>query len=490
MRLRTCLLASLAPAFVGGCATVSSDTIGETWKHPGPGQLTQVTQDAPLIEFRDDCPDSADPCEKPPAAAPAASADSSAGGPRPKAANIGNGIAYFLPRQLARVTVKRSSKTLADKIGDVGKKQLALTAANAAHAAAEADLVQVTQALAKNPEDARIRDLLLEERTRIIKRRDDAKKAAEDAAKAHQAAIDAVTAMKVDTVGNDITVLVELLPPSADPNYGFRLSPQHNVFRDDEQKIEITAAGLLTSTDITATDRTGDFLVELAGIAGAALAVAKDAGGSPCTMPEQVISIVDLTNEADMARLASDLRCMRVKLSVAGSPGEQVKPLSLTAPAQGIFYRTPIEVPVRIEHCPDQCAAGDWVLREVRYLPLPQAGPISMLPQNAGIMTKTRYQLGFKDGILVKYDASRPSEAIRIAETPMRMIDSFFGGISKVISLRTGYNDELSEMSASDLARLQSLARNEAVLDEFEKCAAEKRAAGNSILPCLPEEEE
>ena len=202
---------------------------------------------------------------------------------------------------------------------------------------------------------------------------------------------------------------------------------------------------------------------------------------------EQVVSVVDFARDSDVRQLNADLHCSGVKISVAGSLGEQVKTLGNYPLQAAIMYRTPIEVPLRIEICAIPCnSPSDWQLREVRYLSLPQAGPISMLPQNAGIMTKTRYINAFKDGMLVKYDSSRPSEAIRIAETPVRLIDSFFGGVSKVISLRTGRNDQEAKLSASDLALLQALERDQAIREAFDKCATEKRAAGETILACLP----
>ena len=85
----------------------------------------------------------------------------------------------------------------------------------------------------------------------------------------------------------------------------------------------------------------------------------------------------------------------------------------------------------------------------------------------------------------MSYDADRPSEALEVARTPMRLINGLFTGFSKIVSLRTGRNEQLSALSASELATLQTLERDRATVEAYRVCAAAKRAEGESVLPCL-----
>jgi hypothetical protein len=273
-----------------------------------------------------------------------------------------------------------------------------------------------------------------------------------------------------------VTLKVELLPPSADPAQAFRLSPRHTVFRDDEQKLAISSNGLLTSTDITATDRTGEVIVELATGAGALSGLGGKVKSNrpdetkPKACPVETgeyTGVIDFTNATALGVLNDDILCMGVRLTAEGkywpatSRPEVQQAKTFYAAIEGIVYRTPIEVQVRVEKCTEPLgacgnAASNWRTAEVMTLSLPQAGPISYLRQDAGFLTKVKYDVAFKDGIPVNYASSRPSELLAGARVPMQLINGFFGGVSKVISLRTGVNNDKAAFATSQLALLNS----------------------------------
>ena len=102
-----------------------------------------------------------------------------------------------------------------------------------------------------------------------------------------------------------------------------------------------------------------------------------------------------------------------------------------------------------------------WVSIETVSLKLPQAGPISVIRQNAGAFVKSEYNLAFEDGILTEYSSDRPSEILAVAETPLKVIDGFFEGISQVISLRTGRANDLAALSDAQLRLLNSRSAEE-----------------------------
>ena len=73
---------------------------------------------------------------------------------------------------------------------------------------------------------------------------------------------------------------VDLLPVQADRRRRFALQPAHNELRDDTLKIGLTPTSLLTTGDVTAVDQTGQIIVDLAGVAGAAAGVGRKGDGA------------------------------------------------------------------------------------------------------------------------------------------------------------------------------------------------------------------
>lgn len=498
---RTLMLAGASLA-LAGCHTVESRPIAAALQRATPGAISSGSGATPILDGGD-CADGPQPtCDNGSRAAPASPA--LAGPPGPETFELNpddDGMIYFLPRQLAKIVAKRTTKKLSEAVADLAKAQTAVDTAKARQASLEKEQAAIEAqrlAQAANAGAVAIYDARLKELAPLIA---EAKAATTNAQGGFKGKADALAALRIQGLDGDpetdiVTVTVELPPLSADPAFGFRLRALHGIQRDDEHKLVVTQGGLLTSTDIVATDRTGDILVEFAMIAGAlsgfggpkvGLDGAKDS--DPClTAPNEVISIIDFADPADVAQLERDLECLKIRLRPAAAVRTRYTELKAsTRPAPGIATRMPVEVPIRIEQCSRmQCGAGDYRLREVRYLPLPQAGPIGFVKQEAGLFTKTQYKLGFKDGVLVSYDANRPSELLEIARTPMRLIDGFFSSFSKVISLRTGRNDEVVAMSASELATMMALSRDQSASEAFLACVRAKTAAGETVDACLP----
>lgn len=392
--------------------------------------------------------------------------------------NLG-GLTYFLPRQLARVTASRTESKLDDAVKTVTKAQSEAEAATAKVDAATGAIRQTEDAIvgldASAPGQAILSARLAAQKADLAAANATVvtKKAALDTAKKDLQT--AATAARTAGPGAyKVTLKIELLPPTADPRQAFVLRAHHSALRDDEQKLVVSPAGLLTSTDVTATDRTADILVEIATFAGAiasggATLIGKDDRELPphrdCTQsPDDFTAIVDFAEPASVQTLNNDLQCLGVRTSVSGrrwSDNSRPAPDSYYKDIQGIVYRTPVEVEVRIEKCTDKagaCAPDSltWFPTEVIALALPQAGPMTYVRQDAGFLTRSKYTLAFKDGILTNYDSSRPSEILEVARTPMRLLNAAFDGVSKVISLRTGQNNALAGLSTSQLALLNA----------------------------------
>jgi hypothetical protein len=397
------------------------------------------------------------------------------------AAAPGKGIAYFLPRQLAKVTVTRVKqadvklpKQMAAAIKAQKEAQDAVDAASAAVEEATAGVAAAENAIiaaASSPPDG----------MEILNRRLDEQQTALTAARHDLVTAQDSFASKTETIkALDLsadaeppapakqdylaTVAITLLPPSADPRHGFRMDPRHSWLRDDTHRLTLSATGLLTTSNVVAVDRTGDIVVALAQAIGAIGAIpakmgvlGANAANHPAPdecehVPSPVTLIVDFASSSEVNMANGYLNCMGVRLAIVSpNPTAPSFPAQSTARFDGIAYRTPVEQWVAIQVCAMEkvkdCHPMDgsvdparpmWRTSQVVALTLPQAGPISYLPQNAGFLTRTSYNAAFQDGMLTSYDDDRPSEALQLAGMPIRIIDGVFDGISHVISLRTG----------------------------------------------------
>lgn len=407
-----------------------------------------------------------------------------------------DGLAYFLPRQLATVVAKRTESRLSKAVAAVSKKQEAVASAEAAVAAAEKAVDDARTDLVNSPDSDTARRILGEQ---LAAREAELRVARKELTAAQTGLKAATDTLRTEAAASrsgapgayDVTLSISLLEPSADPEHFYRLTPRHSALRDDEHKLTVSRAGLLTTSDTTASDRTADILVEVATFAGAIT------GGPPskfaprdrrpatkdkdCKLaPDEFGGIVDFADQSQVDLLNDDLQCLGVKLTVEGKrwSADSAPALAPAGRIDGIVYRTPIELLVRVEKCTLTTGAcsksGDgWYPTQIIALALPQAGPISVVRQDAGIMTRSHYGLAFDHGILTSYDASRPSEALEVARTPMRLVQGAFDGISKVISLRTGRANNLTTLTAADIALLNARANQQVAVINNQRLLSE-----------------
>lgn len=447
MNEKQVLMAAFCLTLLGGCATVTSVPVG---------QINGATVDKP--------------------------------------AKIAPGLTYYLPRQLVKLTVVKTDPKASDLLTAQNGAKAAFEAAVAARTRIETDIASIKATIVRIADNVPVRDMLMDDLKKLeaalvaAKTKESETKAA--AAKATEAMI---THRSADLAGQGTNSLfsIELMPMAPDPDFAFRIDPKHSIFRDDKHKIEISTNGLLTSTDIVAVDRTGDILAELAVLAGYGVGGLRlDQGRNPCDgAPKRLVAIVDLARQEQINDFNKDVQCLGIKIDITnlGAKSTGLASSDLVAPVEGILYRPQVNVGLRVSYCgAPQC--GDiegWFLRETLSVPLPQFGAISPVPQRAGFMSRTSYQNTFKDGILVSYNADRPSELLEVARTPVRLIDGVFSGISKIISLQIGSNADRTELSGSERTAAQTLGRDAEKLRLYEECRTENQSTQQSLLPCF-----
>ena len=509
--------------------------------------------------------------------------------PGPTQPGENDGIAYFLPRQLAKVSVTRSNLNVENAIGTVAKAKTKLAAAEA-QLLLEDQKVQAARDKLRTAETPEGERLAREELNDARVRQQAQVTAVSSAQAAFVSASDKLSTAAADAQSdspNDfkVAVKISLLEPTADPRFGYRLNPRHMVLRDDTRDFVIGSNGLLKTSDIIATDRTVDVLAEFGALAGALSGLTgrqdgraeRDGSNQFCPgSPTSYTEVIDLAVVRDVNELNDDrLFCLGARLIVDRDDNwlDAGKPLgnnnTSDGSIDGIVYRTPVDVSVRIdrriisiddiewgEGSPPDVLAEDlgeraqlvgeaedalelksreleearadedpdriaqleeeyaeleadlidkkilyreaeafferslaisypedgWMPVETVYLSLPQAGPISVLRQDAGAFVKTEHELVFDNGILTEYSSDRPSEVLAVAETPLKVLNSFFEGVSQIISLRTGRANELAALSEAELKLANARAAEErGVITNQRLLSAEELALANQL---------
>jgi hypothetical protein len=179
----------------------------------------------------------------------------------------GRGTSYYLPMQVARITVER--KRVPPEEFMKAKKKEADELAKAASAAAKLKAQEVKQ---------------LEEKLKGLDGKPDAQKDVQkqlDIANAELAAL-----KKAETAANGVVAvaageiskgnfgeLVDAITIAIDPSipdrrHRYVIDLNHNMLSDDDWSIKTTPAGFLSTTDVKSTDKFPEIVVELARLAG------------------------------------------------------------------------------------------------------------------------------------------------------------------------------------------------------------------------------
>lgn len=436
------------------------------------------------------------------------------------------GLTYFLPTKLAKLTVTRAP------IEPEAEAQ-ALEAATLAVQAAKAD-VALKSAAAKDEQalldeldadaEARPAQTVTVERAKAAlavstKRLKTIEANAEEVGKAYEEALQSASCA--------YTGKLELLPAQADTSHRYVAQLRHNWLRDDTVKLAVTPAGLLSSSNVVAADRTGDILVEVAGALAGTSARSKTRKVIPqtwslppaqqpdCGEPQTLIQIFDPANESERKKVEANLEKAKYPLRVGpvntdqavqarGTDPLPVGPQAQTTSHSGttssgtetasgdravaeqileadrgaIFYRSPVPVTLTLE----QKVGGDWHVADALLAQLPQAGPISYIPTNGSAFVKTVDDVVFSDGVIVSWSPERPSEVLEVVRLPIKIATAILSAPAQILSLRVDYSSKakaLAEQQAAEIASTKTLSK-------LQKCLKDAQDAGSDGMSCLP----
>jgi len=426
------------------------------------------------------------------------------------------GLAYFLPMRLVKLTARKERIDLADLISKRDKKVVELAGLKAKAEAAARKLEQAETALAALAANA-----AAQARTDATRNVEAAKKDKEDADAAVPLVEQTVTTLhglivSARHTGATCRYLpqIEPLNVQGDRRMRFLLSPRHSEWRDDHLELAVGANGLLNNVKAVSVDQTGAAIVQLAGVAGlvagldlrgfAAPETPQAAAAGGCEGPLEIVQIFDPTDESAVLAVNRALLASKFPLTVA--PSVEGPALSRNAgsdsymPASGVrapglYYRTAAPLLLTIRELPHSVVGArqgagaatpaDGVSILGVLLTLPQAGPVSFLPYRASPFVETVNDVRIADGAVTSWTTDRPSAILAFASIPGQALDAFATAFSKAVAVRIDIRNQsgtLAQGRTDDFARE---VRGQVMVN----CVA-RATTDVERLACLPKEAE
>lgn len=424
------------------------------------------------------------------------------------------GVTYFLPTRLVTMSVITKAKD-EDKAKDKLKKaETAQAEGKKVKDAKAAELKEAEELLArikKQPasdaqkEAERLADVKV---TNAKAADENAGKMLDDLNAAAVLAQAGVDSNKGAGCLYDVSVKSGSLVP--DTRRMFRLNPSHSWLRDDQGTFKVTTAGLLSSTNVTATDQTGAILVETAGASSIGKASiletletgptnAECAATLPFTMTFDPLDVAaGGTARVDRELIGRNLPYLLfltpLPLSGQQTPSDNWLPSKKTT-IPGVAYRveTPMllnlyryslvtppkqgeppqaEVPVPQELNPLATALGGKKLAtidlvEASLISLPQAGPVGFVPMESAAFVKTVSNVEFENGMLKAWEYNRPSEVLEFVRLPVKIAKAVISIPAEIISVKVDYSSK------------------EVALLEKEKLLLEQQLKNQKLVACV-----
>ena len=441
---------------------------------------------------------------------------------------LASGVTYYLPKREVKITAERKLLKKDDLQKTIAAKKTELEAVNASIKTTEATIKTAGNRL-KAPSvqsNAAATATITEElaiATADLELANTKKTAVETEIKNAEASLRILGAGPANSCAFSYSAAIELLAPVADTRLRLVADAFHSPLRDDDTKLAVNNAGLFTTANVIAADRTGDILVEIA----SAFSGLGGGGGDPLAfeggpenadpaecgkLPTKFAYRLDPSDPAELATTNDELKeagfPFRLQVPpmadnytfsdarsdildrqrVVGKPkngNEHRYELGEALRHQGtkgaLFYRTALPQTIILRQCETgtDCSQDgkDTVPIEATITMLPQIGPISYIPMRSSAFVKTVDDVVFDNGMLVSWNASRPSEILEVVRLPVKILKSVVSVPAEIIKLRIDLSDQQKGLAASQQAQIAAQAKLAKIQACVEAAGADKDVA-------------
>ncbi len=392
--------------------------------------------------------------------------------------SINTGISYYLPKRMHRLIVTAENLNAKKEEEKFKEAEDNFLTANKEAKQLEAKMKNLKSIAANTPGEEKAKKKAVEAAQTAegiyLAAKEIADKAKNDMDTAKNR-YDQVKAEK-DSEQCNYSIAMSIIPQALEPDtqYPFLLKLNNSPLRDDELKIKTTQTGLLTSTEVTSSDRTGDIAVEIS------KAIAMFGIGIPTSVPTQYSllsqkkvgtcypsilkhdQIVDFGSSADIQIIFKDSSGFPVK----NKNGEYVVPpslkLTIDTPRKtelGSIYDTDAEL--KEASYPLKGHYGILYRRDTTYLTnlwatidgvdtivtseqisMPNLSPVTLVPFEYLSLVTTKNNAAFENGMLVSYDTNRPSSALALANLPARVAEGYINALTNFLQLKFNYSSK------------------------------------------------
>lgn len=305
----------------------------------------------------------------------------------------------------------------------------------------------------------------------------------------------AVELIKFEDEG-ELTVAISEPFYEGDPNATFTLKASAGLFSDQKYDFRVDPdTRLLSTIRAESRGRLDDILADLGKAAGGATTFDERGGlGGQSVLYSRIIDPMmqgncDFGQPCMLEELMDDLRAAALPhLDCSFDPDKplcralengdhlfriDMTPLFRADPnpksnsrkrscRNSVCYRAPVPYEIRLR------IAGVTDISQVVHLP--NEGPVLSLKLPAGLFADAKSYVGLIDGMPVLVRTDRESEVAVAAGVPIRVVNSFFEGVSEVAQLRINYNSDRTSLDESNDER-------NAFVEERERRQAEQARA-------------
>lgn len=145
---------------------------------------------------------------------------------------------------------------------------------------------------------------------------------------------------------------------------------------------------------------------------------------------------------------------------------------SLTAEtsAPGLLYRRVLPYVISIT----QKYADEPIPIQSALVMLPNEGPVSVVPYTAGPFVKTVHDVEFKDGLLTKWDANKPSESLAVVRLPVELAKASVSVLTEVFKLRVDLTNQKTSLLEAQKAQIEAADALRKLKDEIAQTQAKQ----------------
>ena len=296
--------------------------------------------------------------------------------------------------------------------------------------------------------------------------------------------------LKIEVKEDALIATLTALPSVPDTDVPYIAHLNHKASRSDDLTIQTTKEGLLKAVKSISEEQTAQIIVKLSeAVVEAAKLVATVSTRFPAADPlegkepprtfETVFDPSDAKAESDINEQLALTAFKEYQIKVDRPVAPEGK---LAFPVDGIVHRRAGVVTIHLlktvesERKPAVSVLGEQFV-------IPNVGPVTVIPMEAGPFVKTEYDLKFEDGLLTEMHATKPSELLAIVQIIPDTLKSIASIPAELVQVKVDYSTKaksLLDARKNIIDAQKGLLEKQGELIDAQKALLEKQREGET----------